>query len=210
MQLATEREVLERLNLYSGMVNTTNNSIRSALDGATSHLESILRTPLSKESRVDYFSRIRSPITTASSTETILWLSQRYLTGPVYVYESLDGNPLGAPEIGVTEAMDASLYFVNVEEGKITIPAFATTGYGVLAVAYTAGFTENEARIPSWLRNAAIESAIAIQHTQSQAHARKDKLEAAKPMLGMMYNTLNEHIVTTYGGLYPDRSSEAL
>ena len=205
MRLATEKDVLDRMNLsqMSSPGTNTVSSVRSALDGATSHIESILRTPIQYSTKIDYFSVGYSGY--SGSVGYDLWLSQRYVQGDVIFYTSPTNN-VPIRDIEDAEVLDPKNYIVNRDMGRITCIINTVTGPGVIAVKYTAGFKESAANIPSWMRNAAIEAAVAINHTQSISHSKKDHKEAARLQIGALYSTLNEHIVTVYAGYSPDRT----
>lgn len=202
MKLATAADVQARMNVLGIMAGSNAPNIDSALDAATSHIASMLRTPLDSATITDWYDytvgRFDSP------GPVTLWLTQAFLYGRPKVYVSSDGNPIVS--VASATLLDAEDYIVDASKGKIEILATVTPGYSALAVKYNAGFTEGSSDIPDWLKEAAISSAIHVIHTQSITHGKKDTKDMSKPMGAMIYSILNEYIVTPYMGLHPARS----
>ena len=204
MKLANVNDVLERMKLQNmvGVGNT--DSIESALESATSMLESVLRTPLALTSRIDYFDNTLGLY--ESFTPSTLALTQRYLTSAqVDVYNAPQNGDLLDDLTGLTP-IDPLYYYVDRERGSIRILGDLNRSYAGLAVTYTAGFNEGSSKIPYWLKEAAISAATYIHHTHSITHSKKDVLDMSKPLSGIVYTNVNEHIYTPYDMDFPVRA----
>lgn len=205
MRLAKAEDVINRLNLQ-GTVGTANaGSIESALEAATSIVESILRTSLRESERIDYFDYAVGRF--SSFHPFTLWLSQGYLASPPSVYFSKDGSPIVS--IADAELVDSANVLYDAAKGKVTVTAEPTYyGNSVVAVRYEAGFQSESSDIPYFIQEAAIAAAIYIIHTQSVAHGKKDQKDMSGPLSSIVYSTLNEHIFTPYNGEYPVSTQE--
>ena len=206
MKLATVEDVLARMQLQNmvGVGNTA--SIESALDSATPMIESIIRTTIALASRIDYFDNTRGLYETFSPSTIIL--TQRYLTSvTVEVYNTPNNGELLDDLSGLTP-IDAQYYYVDKKKGTVRILGDLNTSYAGLAVKYTAGFNEGSPTIPYWMREAAISAAVFINHTHSVTHSKKDAVDMSKPLSGIIYTNVNEHIYTPYDGSPPIRAEE--
>ena len=205
MKLAKEEDVIARLNLGGTLTVSNPQAVSSALEAATSLVESILRTSLKEATRIDFFDYSGSKYGTFHPFS--IYTTQGYLSGKPKVYYSKDGKPI----ISLSEAalVDSSSYVVDNVKGKITLleePPYI--GNSVIAVKYSAGFSDQSSDVPSYIKEAAISAAVYILHTQSVAHGKKDKVNMSKPLSAIVYNTLNEYIFTPYDGFGPVRSQE--
>lgn len=203
MKLATVEDVLARMNLTNTVSVQNAGSIASALEAATPVLESLLRTPLASTTRIDYYDYAVGRLDTAQPT--FLWLTQRYLEGSPTVYVSPDGTPLGSSFTGL-EPLSPLDYILDKAKGTLWLLNALNPGRSAVAVKYSAGFEEGSQDIPAWLREAAIAAAIHLNHTQSIAHGKKDRVNFSKPLSSIVYALVNEHIVTQYDGEYPSYS----
>lgn len=205
MKLATIDEVLERLNISKSMAASSTGAIDSALEAATFHLESILRTDLSESQRIDYFSYLPSKFDKPFRTR--LWLSQRFVKAsvPLEVYFS---KTAGTPILDITgmAAEAADRHILNTINGVVDILDIAKQGNSTIAIKYTAGFIEATTAIPKWLREAAISTAVHINHAQSITHGKKDAGKRDKVLSNIVYGMVNEYVITPYGGEYADRT----
>lgn len=202
MKLATADDVFDRMNL-TGTVGTSNTTtIDSALEGATSIIESVLGTAIAETQRCDYFNYKRSKFDLFSPFT--LWLTQRFVIGSVDIRVSSDGTRIS--DFNAAEQLSEDSYCLDPSTGKLEVLEDVYQGYYTIAVQYTAGFTEGSPDIPTWLKEAAISAAVVIQHTQAVSHGKKDQEKAGKPMNGILYSLLNEYIITQYGGFQPARS----
>lgn len=201
MKLATVQDVLARVNLSSTLASASPQSVESALEAATSLVESMLRTSLSETERIDYFDYTPSPFD--SFVAPTLALTQRFLTVAPLVYFSENSNKV-VPS-STTLISDAN-YTYSFVRGTVTVLVAPPSGYGTIAVKYVAGYTEGSSDIPLWLRNAAVSAAIYIQHTQAIAHSKKDIPNVSKVLYGILYSSINEYITTYYNSVPPSDS----
>jgi hypothetical protein len=200
MKLATADQVLERLNL-AGIAATNTSVIDSALEGATTYLESELRSSLSYSERTDFFSYLKPQYYTFSPFP--LWLSQRFLVDDATLYEtSTSGTAMLDVSAGTALVLGTD-YIQDKEKGKLTLIKEPNYGYSSLAVVYEAGYEEGDTDIPDWIVQAAVSAAILIHHTQGVIHSKKDAKDMTGPLASAVYSQINEKIVTPYQGLNP-------
>lgn len=199
MKLTTADKVLARMNLTGTIGSSNPTSVDSALDAATPMIESIIRTPLKAASRKDYFDYSLGRYDTFKPFH--LWLSQAFVDGKPKVYVANQGDPV--TDLAETTLLTTDQYLINRETGKVTILVQPTQGFSVIMVKYNAGFKEAATSIPDWMVEAAISAAIFMNHTQAISHGKKDAQAMTKPLAGIIYSLVNEHILTPYDGSYP-------
>jgi hypothetical protein len=157
-------------------------------------VESLLRTSLQETERVDYFDYVPSTYSTGTNS-VVLTLTQRYLSAAPKVYVS--GTSLAVTL--VTDNLLASDEFsYSAERGSVLLLTPPPAGHHTVAVVYSAGFADQSSDIPSWLKDAAINAAIYIQHTQAISHSKKDIPNVSKVLYNILYSSVNEHIVSLY------------
>lgn len=199
MKLATVEDVLARVNLSNTLATASPQSVESALEAATSLVESILRTSLQETERVDYFD-----YTPSAYSETFqypsLALTQRFLVAEPLVYFSAGTTPV---VLGDDTLTDSENYVYSATRGTVTLLQAPNKGFSTVAVKYTAGYVEGSSDIPNWLRDSAVNAAIYIQHTQAIAHSKKDIPNVSKVLYSILYASINEQIVTYHNCVAP-------
>jgi len=198
MKLTTAEKVLERLNLSGTIASSNTTSIDSSLDAATPMIESILRTPLKASTRKDYFDYYLGTYDVFKPFS--LWLSQGFVSSKLKIYFSEDTDKV---DISTATLLTVDQYRYNPKNGKVTILVQPNQGYATIMVRYIAGFKEGSRDIPDWLAEAAVSTAIFLNHTQSVAHGKKDAQQMTKPLAGIIYSIVNEYILTPYSGITP-------
>ena len=200
MQLVDEEKVLERLNISGSMVSTGKTNVKSAITGATTVIESLLRTSLKRRTLVDFYNYSKGSLSKFSPVP--IWLSQAYVSSIVGVQVSVDGDPIIS--FGGTHTIEYSDYVTDMEHGRIDALAPLPQGFRTLVVKYVAGFdvSSNYDEVPDWLQEAAISAAVYLIHNQSIAHGKRDKAAMARDLARIVYQDVNEHIFTQYGGIY--------
>ena len=120
MKLASVKEVLDRMSISASMATCNTDTIESALNAATFHIESILKTPLDKTQRIDYFNYLPGKYDTAVPMK--LWLSQRYLYSSPVV-EVYFTPTAGVPilDVGPLTAELTNTYIINEDLGFIQL-----------------------------------------------------------------------------------------
>lgn len=209
MKLVAVTPVLDRMNLSNTVAANNPTAVNSAIEGATTYLESLLRTPLAVQTRVDYFS-YRPGTYSKRVANTKLWLSQSFLVGqgefPIEVYYSEDDTPI--TDIGTLTALNAADYEIDLERGSVFVDVAPPKGRAVIAVRYKAGYVdENDVSIPEWLKQGAIAAAIMQHYINTVTPSKKDNVTAKKKSLSWaVYSAVNEYIFSKYGGLSPVRT----
>lgn len=203
MKLATSAQVLARLNL-AGIASANNTVIDSALEGATTYLESKLRTSLHSSVRTDFFTYSLGVYEAFSPFP--LWLSQGFLSDDAKLYMTdTDDVPLLDTNNGTLLVLGTD-YIQDKNKGMLTVIRQPNQGYSSLAVKYEAGFTEGSSEIPVWLREGAVAAAILLHHNQGITHSKKDAKDMSEPLAQTVYAHIKEYIFTRYGGLSPINS----
>jgi hypothetical protein len=176
MKLVTGQEVLERMNLASLAGNSSNTAIESAVEAATEQLSHFLRTDLTAHTRRDYFSLEKRNIS-RTTYNAVLRLSQRFLNEKMTV--TIKRKPAlsltqNYQDFAEMETVLATSYLVDPRRGFVTLFPPIPLGNYVVAVEYSAGFKELDARLPSSLREAAIAFAIACNYQQTVTVGKKE------------------------------------
>lgn len=173
-KLATVEEIRVRLNI--GDVDDINAKVSAALDAATLHLTSILRTEFDRQTVSDMF--WLDPVQEPWTGEFI----QLYLTqGFVFQDPAALPDPIGVEvryadnkvDLANSDALDNAYVIVQDTKGlvlitddvehDITIPRWRTANRFFMSVDYTAGFLTKNTEfglvyqdVPGWLNEAAI------------------------------------------------------
>lgn len=203
MKLAAIEDVINRMNISTGIIGSAD-TIASALEAATTMVESIIQTSLESRQQIDYFSVNYS--TYSTPTSILLWLSRGFVKSVDAVYASDDGSIV---DTDTATSLDSTSYFIDSDAGGLTLVGYVPSGLHNVAVKYTSGFTDNEGSIPSDIRNAAISAAVYIINSQSMVHSKKDKdaaIDTKSRLYGMVHSFVKERIVTRYSGYYPVRT----
>jgi len=198
VKLATAVEVQTRLNKLGSIGCSDSGVMESALEGATTLIESIIRTSLKAQDRIDYYDYSIGRYDTFKPFN--LWLSQGFVDGIAKVYTS--EYPIRSIADGTLVASDQII--LDTRTGKLTVLEEPDQGYSTLAVKYSAGFEDGSSDIPDWLREAAISAAVYIVRTQTDTPS-KDKADRSKALVGIIYSQINEYVLTPYEGIYPVR-----
>ncbi len=200
MKLATSAQVLARLNL-AGIATANAPAIDSALEGATTYLESKLRTSLHAVARADYYSYNLGQYETFSPFK--LWLSQGFVDGDVSLYMTgTEGVPLIDAESG-TQLVLGTDFIQDKAKGCLTVLTQPNQGYSSLATTYEAGYSDGSTEVPVWMQEGAVAAAILLHHNQGITHSKKDAKDMSEPLAQTVYAHIKEYIFTRYGGLSP-------
>lgn len=208
MKLATIQDVLDRMNLSGNLVNNPT-AIASALDGATTLVESILQTSLAASEQIDYFSVSYSSYSIPS--RFMFWLKKGFVKNVSGFYTSTDGSRLG--DVSGLTPVDSVNYTVSEDIGQVVATNYLLRGECNVAIQYTSGFSDNDVSIPSDLKEAAISAAVYIVNAQSIIHGKKDKeaqLDTKSRLHGLVYAAIKERIVSPFGGYYPYKSTNVV
>jgi hypothetical protein len=201
MKLATKEEVLARMNL--GGTASKDAAVESALDASTTIIENILGTPLSATDRVDYFDLHISPYSKATVFE--FNLEQGFVDGDALIFYSADGLPIS--DVSTLVPLDVAYVIPNIVTGLITVTDTPLAGTSTVAIKYSAGFNEGSTGIPSWMKEAAISSAVYVLHTQAATHNKKDLQDMTPALTRILRMQINSHVRPRGRGYYPSRST---
>jgi hypothetical protein len=200
MKLATAQEVLARLAAQTGLTGFVA-SADSALNAATPIIENILGTPLEAAERIDFYDFLPGTYGETSLQQARFYLTQMFVDGPISVYVSADGTPLNSVA-GLTPVAEGLQLFAQPGEFLFTSSA-VYSGRSQIAVKYAAGFSDASPDIPSWLKEAAISSAIRAMHSQALVHNKKDVRDMSVELHRIAYQQLNNRVRTRYDGIHP-------
>jgi len=201
MKLASTTDVLKRVainNTLSGAVS----SAEAALDAATVIISNLLETEFNTAEVRDYY----SPRLAQAGTPIQLYSSRMFLNKEETVELSY-GEYSGDVDEDTYTVLDPSKYTVDHESGLIKIPSMPTYGTLSLQVSYTSGFSsESDSKIPGWLKEAAISSAVYVMHTQVAAHGKQDILDISPEYRRMVYSMIQQHLRPRLNCMFVDQS----
>lgn len=200
MRLATAEQLTERLAVNAGMAGVAK-SADSALNGATPIVELVLGSPLEYASRIDFYDFFPGRYGSPYLVNERFYLTQMFVDGAIAVYISPDGGPI-VDLNGLTPVTEGVSLFPQLGEFLLT-SSVVPEGRSVIAVAYSAGFDEEDQSIPSWLREAGISVAVRILHAQSISHNKKDVAKTPTELHRIAHQQLGSNIRTRTRGREP-------
>lgn len=204
IQLVTVEDVAQRLNT-SLNENGESEVLDSVISGATSMLATLLQSELYEADIVDtyYIPRWRT-------TDPVrLWTTRQFLKeGTVNVYLSCCGNKVDL--VPANLVADSGLN-IDLRRGCIDVMDQFVTDKSYMAVSYTAGFSTNDAAIPSWMKEAAISGAIYLHKMQAVRHGKKlENAQMTRELYSIMRQQVSPQLFTQHSGLTPDYSREVI
>lgn len=201
MKLATTTDVLGRV-----AINNTLSGAISAADAALSAASVILSNILESELDVVLVRDYYSPSYDKVGTATQLYLSRMFLNKEETVEVSY-GAYSGDADADTYEVVDPIGYTLDYESGLLKLASIPHYGIMSLQVAYTSGFSgEADTNIPSWLKEAAISSAVYVMHTQVAAHGKQDILDISPEYRRMVYSMIQQHLRPRLRCMFADQT----
>jgi len=200
MKLATAQDVYDRMS-SSGAAAGGTTTANSVLEAATPIIENILGSPLESAERIDFFDFDPSVFDTPTLAGSKFYLTQMFVDGNVKVYLSPDGAPLSSVT-GLTPLAEGVSTFAQL--GEVLLASESVyVGPSTIAMKYSAGFSDASPDIPTWLKEAAISSAVRVMHSQTIAHNKKDVPDMSVELHRIVYQQINNRIRPRYFGYYP-------
>jgi len=196
MKLATVAQVLQRVSINAGLSGAVS-SAEAALEAATVIIANMLETSFELTAVVDYYSPGSSKVNTGAK----LYLSRMLIAGdePVTIgYKSDDG---------LYTDIDDATYSIDGVYGIVSLDTIPISGRRALKIKYVSGYeSENDDRIPSWLREAAITAAVYIMHTQVAAHGKQDILDISPEYRRLIYVMVQQYLRPRMNCIFVDTS----
>lgn len=204
MKLATAEEVLAKVGASSHQ--DTLESADAALEFATAEISNVLGTGFTLGTYRDYYSYTPSRYSSGWTPQRML-LSRGLLdaSADINVWLSTDGSALSQGALDPVDAIDAENYVYDLEQGwfKLLTPPY--TGLQTIAIEYDAGFEDEGADVPFWLKQAAIAYAVQNLQLHGVGYNKKEVRFKSGTQRSVAYSTLSQHIRTKQG-IYPSTS----
>lgn len=208
MRIVRADRLIASMGVSPSVAATAN--AESALEMATSALEALLDTPLSRATRTDFYN------IDCLSRKIYPTLS---LTGgfvddaSVILKSSANSLPLKTAADG--EVITPNDYIIKNKEGLINLLYSTYCGVSALSVTYTSGFASDIADpdvligVPTWMENAAITAATMVlnSHPSNQANKKSGLTTIMlKQLEALLYRTISPYFRTRVGVLWPTRT----
>ena len=200
MILATPSDVLKRIGLAESEDRLS--AVQSALFGVTYKIEADIRTTLSQQARIDYFS---PPTYRIPPKHIQLNLTQGFVDSTVAVVVTVSSSGYVADATTPTVLADSE-YEIDFTKGQIVLSSNIYSGTETVSVAYTAGFAKDiQDRVvnaPSWLEEAAKAAAVLVLNAENFSRQKSKSFQADNNMANRMYTGIvNSHVRARSSGL---------
>lgn len=199
IQLATVEELAQRTNVS---LNAGESEVfESVLNGATTMLEMVLQTELGLANVIDHY-KVNESFTSGSLR---LWTTRQFLReDSVGIYLS----PYGVlANTSTTSPIAKEAAYIDLKKGAIDILEYVDTSNLYAIVTYSAGFTNGDETIPSWMKEAALSAAVWLHKMQATRQGKKfDTIELDRELYRIMRAQVSTHLFSQYAGFTPHHS----